>query len=62
MARTTGYTATVVARLLAEGMFPQKGLIVPEYLGKDEACVNFILSGLRERGIIYQERIEEMVA
>jgi len=62
MARTTGYTATVVTRMLAEGLFPQKGLIVPEYLGKDKACVDFILDGLRERGIIYQERIEEMVA
>jgi len=62
MARTTGYTATVVARMLAEGLFPQKGLIVPEYIGKDEACVNFILNWLRERGITYEERIEEMVA
>jgi len=62
MARTTGYTATVVARMLAEGLFPHKGLIVPEYIGKDAACVSFILEGLRERGIVYEERIEEMVA
>ncbi len=41
---------------------PQKGVIVPDYIGKDEACVNFILRKLRERGIIYEERIEEMVA
>ena len=37
-------------------------MILPEYIGKDEACVNFILNRLRERGIVHEERIEEMVA
>jgi len=61
MARTTGYTATVVARMLAEGLFTEKGLIVPEYIGKKEACVDFVLHGLAERGITYEETIEELV-
>jgi lysine 6-dehydrogenase len=61
MARTTGYTATVVARLLAEGLFTDKGVIVPEYIGKEKACVDFILAGLAERGITYEEKVEEMV-
>lgn len=53
MARTTGYTATVVLRMLAKGLFTKKGLIPPEFIGKDEKCVNFIIDGLKERGIIY---------
>jgi len=62
MARTTGYTATVVARMLAEGLFTQKGVIVPEFLGKKKACVDFVRSGLAERGITYEETTEEVVA
>ena len=61
MARTTGYTATVVARMLAEGLFTRKGMIVPEYIGKEKACVDFVLRGLAERGITYDEKIEELV-
>ncbi len=57
MARTTGYTATVVARMLAEGLFTRKGLIVPEYIGKERDCVEFILRGLRDRGVNYEEKI-----
>ncbi len=60
MARTTGYTATVIARLLAEGMFTQKGAIVPEFIGRDEACVDFILAGLADRGVTYDEKIEDI--
>ncbi len=54
MARTTGYTATMAIRMLAEGLFNQKGIIPPEFIGKDEKCVNFILDGLEDRGIIYE--------
>jgi lysine 6-dehydrogenase len=59
MARTTGYTATVVARLFLEGHVQQKGIIVPEFLGKDKKNVDYILAGLSERGIEYKraERI-----
>ena len=51
MARTTGYTATVALRLLAEGHYQQAGICPPEYLGRSQACVDFMLSGLRERGV-----------
>ncbi len=57
MARTTGYTATVVLRLLKQGLFDQKGIIPPELIGKNEACVTFILQGLKQRNIIYKETI-----
>jgi len=58
MARTTGYTATVVLRMLADGMYKQTGISPPEYLGKHQACVEYILSGLKERKIYYQETVE----
>lgn len=57
MARTTGYTATMALRMLAKGLFTQKGIVAPEFIGKDEKCVNFILSGLEERGIIYKKSV-----
>lgn len=58
MARTTGYTATAAIRMLANGLFTKKGIIVPEYIGKHADCVKFILKELAQRGIIYKETIE----
>ena len=57
MARVTGYTATVVAGLLAEGKIKQNGLVVPEYLGRDKDTVTAILKGLEQRGVHYSESI-----
>jgi len=53
MARTTGYTATVAARLLRDGLYTKKGISPPEYLGKSETCVTYMLKGLAERGVHY---------
>ena len=58
MARTTGYTATVAARMLARGLYAEKGVFAPESLGRRPDCVAFLLAGLKERGIIYKETIE----
>jgi lysine 6-dehydrogenase len=58
MARTTGYTATVVARLLSKGLYTHKGISAPEYLGKDASIVKFLLDGLKERGVVYKETHE----
>ncbi len=58
MARTTGYTATMVARLLSKGLYSRKGVSAPEYLGKDAAIVNFLLDGLKDRGVVYKETLE----
>jgi len=60
MARTTGYTATTVLRLLAEGLFHRKGICPPEYIGQISNCVGFVLDGLRERGIVYQQVVETL--
>ena len=60
MARTTGYTAAVVVRMLARGMFSRKGIIVPEFIGHRRECVDFILKGLKERGVVYHETVQKL--
>ena len=60
MARTTGYTATTMVRLLAKGMFDQKGICPPEYIGQKPECVDFVLKGLKDRGVIYHQIIEKI--
>jgi lysine 6-dehydrogenase len=51
MGRTTGYTCTAVVNLIEKGYFTEKGLFPPEYIGKDKASFDFILSYLKERGV-----------
>lgn len=58
MARTTGYTATVIARLIADGVYTRRGLSVPEYIGESPKAVEYILKGLAQRGVIYKEQID----
>ena len=60
MARTTGYTATMTVRLLAAGLFKEKGVFAPEHLGRHPRCVEFILHGLEARGITYEETVERI--
>jgi len=57
MARTTGYTATMALRMVANGLYQRKGISAPEFIGEQAECVDFILKGLAERGIIYKETI-----
>ena len=60
MARTTGYTATVALRMIAEGIYTRKGISVPEFIGKQQECVAYMLRGLQERGVIYKETISDI--
>jgi len=59
MARTTGYTAAAAASLLAAGRYKEVGISPLESVAREPGTVDFILSELRERGIVYQERVEE---
>jgi len=58
MARTTGYSASAVLNVISEGLYRNKGINPPEYIGKDENCVNYILNYLLERNIKFHEKIE----
>jgi saccharopine dehydrogenase-like NADP-dependent oxidoreductase len=60
MARTTGYTATMAVRLLANGIYTKKGLSVPEHIGQHPECVEYIMAGLKERGVVYTETIDRI--
>ena len=57
MARTTGYSATVALRMIADGVYTRKGISVPEFIGQQPECVAYLLAGLKERGVIYRETI-----
>ena len=58
MARTTGYTATVALRMIADEIYTHKGITVPEFIGRRPECVKYMLKGLEERGVIYKEKTE----
>lgn len=51
MARTTGYTATIVARQIARGLFTRKGISAPEHVGRTAGCYGNLLEEYGERGI-----------
>jgi len=57
MARTTGYTASAVLRMLASGMIAEKGIIAPETLGRDEAFVKKLAAELGERGLVWSKEV-----
>ena len=51
MARTTGYTCTAVARLVAKGGFRRAGICPPEYVGLAPGCADAVLAELAARGV-----------
>ena len=55
MARTTGYTATSVVRMMNAGLYSRRGIIAPEILGEQPECVHFLLDELAGRSVIYRE-------
>jgi len=58
MARTTGYTCTAGVRLLAGGMFHRTGIVPPEFVGREQACYDFVIAELGRRGVVFAERTE----
>jgi len=61
MARTTGYTATVATRMVLNGLYKKTGIIAPEFLGRQPECVEFMLDGLKEKGVVFKETVETLV-
>jgi saccharopine dehydrogenase-like NADP-dependent oxidoreductase len=60
MARTTGYAATMAVRLMVEGFYRTPGITVPEMLGKNEQHVMYMLQGLKDRNVVYREKVENL--
>jgi len=57
MARTTGYTCTIVARQFLKGMISDSGILPPEFLGKIPNLYEDLLLEYQKRGIILLETI-----
>jgi lysine 6-dehydrogenase len=57
VARTTGFTCTIVARQLLAGNIPLKGICPLEYLGKIEGLFQKMLAEYQKRGISLKESI-----
>ncbi len=60
MARTTGYTCTTVARLLARNKFSHIGICPPEFLGMEHEIYRLIMEGLKEKNIYFKEKVEDL--
>jgi lysine 6-dehydrogenase len=58
MARTTGYTCTIVARQMLKGMITHQGICPPEYLGKIPDLFEDLLNEYKKRGINLKETIQ----
>ena len=59
MARTTGYTCSIVARQIMSGRLKQKGICPPEFIGSVEGCYENLLDEFQKRNIRLKESIVE---
>lgn len=57
MSRSTGFTATAVARLVLDGSFRRPGVHPPETLGARPGLLDRVLAELRARGIRCRARV-----
>jgi saccharopine dehydrogenase-like NADP-dependent oxidoreductase len=55
MAKTTAYTASVIAQLMIKGHIRGKGVIPPEKLGMNEILYREIITSLQKHGIMIHE-------
>ena len=59
MARTTGYTCAIITRQVINGMFAQKGICPPEYVGRTPGCYQNLMDEYAKRNIVVTETITE---
>ena len=59
MARTTGYTCAIVARQVSNGLFTQKGICPPEFIGRTKHCYENLMGEYAKRNIRLRESITE---
>lgn len=57
MSRTTGYTCAIVARMLAGGLFAQRGVCPPEFVGKTPGCFEHLRAQYAKRHIGLQQTV-----
>jgi saccharopine dehydrogenase-like NADP-dependent oxidoreductase len=57
MSRTTGYACTAAVNLVLNGLFTQKGVFPPEFIGPVPGCFEFVMKYLEERKVIYKKKV-----
>jgi saccharopine dehydrogenase-like NADP-dependent oxidoreductase len=60
MARTTGYTCTAMANIVARGLWTEPGLAAPEMVGRNADCFDAVISHLEARGVHIFQRVDEL--
>ncbi len=60
MARTTGYTCTAIAELVASGGYARRGMSAPEDVGRAPGCCEWIRRHLAKRGIVIDVQEESI--
>lgn len=58
MSRTTGFSAAIVARLVASGRFTRPGVCAPEAIGAERGLLEWVLGEIESRGIRVQRAVE----
>lgn len=61
MARTTGFTASAVARSIAQGIWTERGVSAPEIFARNGAALQFVRTQLEARGVCWRVRREPVV-
>ncbi|MGD8458038.1 MAG: saccharopine dehydrogenase C-terminal domain-containing protein [Anaerolineales bacterium] len=60
MARTTGFTCSIITRQVIDGLFTEKGICPPEFLGRTEKCFDNLLAEYEKRNIKVEETVSKM--
>lgn len=60
MARTTGYTCTIVACQVINGLFKEKGICPPEFIGRTRGCYEHLMDEYARRSIKVTETVTEI--
>jgi len=56
MSRTTGYTCTASANLIAKKIFNEKGVFPPELVGNRKPAFDFVMDYLQERNVVWSKK------
>ncbi|MBV9962332.1 MAG: saccharopine dehydrogenase NADP-binding domain-containing protein [Parafilimonas sp.] len=56
MSRTTGYTCTASANLIAKKVFNEKGVFPPELVGNHKTAFDFVMNYLKERNVVWNKK------
>ena len=60
MARTTGFPAASMGRMIVDGTIDEPGVHPPEYFGSNDKVVQRLLKELEDRNVIYKKSLESV--